>query len=107
MILKEKGRKACLYNHIPIIDVLWMRCFVSAAPISIFMGGFTKTTENLNQRGSLSTIQTQDSLNVVCDYKASYHITKIWWSELATPCSLAGGTCHLSSKCLLCLSWLP
>jgi len=68
------------------------------------MGGFTKTTENLNQRGSLSTIQTQDSLNVVCDYKASYHITKIWWRELATPRSLAGGTCHLSSKCLLCLS---
>jgi hypothetical protein len=56
-----------------------MGWFASASPTSIFMGGFTKTTENVNQRGSLSTIQTQDSLNAVCDYKASYHITKIWW----------------------------
>jgi hypothetical protein len=66
-----------------------MGCFVSAAPSSIFMGRFTKTTENLNQRASLSTIQTQDSLNAVCDYKASYHITNllhrvVWQVEHAT-----------------------
>jgi len=72
-----------------------MGCFVSSSPTSILMGGFTKTTENLNQRGSLSTIQTQNSLKEACDYKALHHITKIWLWELATLRSLAGGTCHL------------
>jgi hypothetical protein len=66
-----KGEEGLPYNHIPIKHVLWMGCFVSASPTSIFMEGFTKTTETPNQRGSLSTIQTQNSLNAVCDYKAS------------------------------------
>jgi hypothetical protein len=79
MILKGKGRKACLITILPLNMLCEMGCFVSASPSSIFMGGFMKTRVNLNQRGSPSTIQTQDSLNAVCDHKASYHNTKIWW----------------------------
>jgi hypothetical protein len=66
MILKEKGRRECLI----IIFQLNMFCgwdvlYLLHQPV--FMEGFTKTIEDLNQRGSLSTIQTQNFLKAVCD----------------------------------------
>jgi len=75
-----------------------MGCFVSAAPTSIFMGGFTKTTENLNQRGSFSTIRTQDSLTTM------HHTTS---RKSGGENLLYCGVYVRCLQCVLCLSWLP